>query len=349
MSFTSYNTVVEISCRRKGKTYKFTNLVEFQVTIDLDEEVCGSFSFSLSNNKGQFSGWISMYDAVRLFVNGKLVMVGNVDKVEYKYDNSDNIIVVEGRDRSWKVADNCRTPKKGNKKKKYNVKKEFKNMCKRWSMNCVITKVAVPPYKALTVGCNESEISVMANCLADTDFRVFYLVDKLYLSKWNLNANASYTINYDAIEEATITEDGKDAISEIRVYQSTKAGGYKKKSTIKNKYLTARGIKKIKTHRKYSEGSSTKMKTVGLKRMREGYMKSCEMKLKIRPSSGVVLLPNVCVNINIPKLGITQKMFVRKVEYLKDFDKGTSMELTLIPSNTSYTSMWTQQTITHSV
>lgn len=327
-----------IKCRRKNATYKFTQFVEYQITVDLEEDNTGSFKFSIGNVRGKYSGFITMFDTIVIYVGSTKLMTGIIDKVQYKFDNSDCIIVIEGRDISWKLTDNSATPVKKGEKTKSDVKSYIKTKLKARGITGGITKSSIPKYKGLSVGCNESELNVFQNLLADTKFRCWTLKDVFYVGEWNTSGKAVATLNQISIESATVTLDGKEVVTQITCYEQTKKGGYKKKEKITNKYAE-NIVKKQITHKKYSEGSSSSLKNSGLKKMKEAYLSSLEIELKIKPTT-TIILPNSCVNVVIPRLGINTKMFVKRVEYFKDFDTGTEINLTLIPSDVSYTTMY---------
>ena len=344
MSITSNDVKIKITSRRKKNVYVISNFVEYQISMDLKED-CDTFSFSIGNLNGKYSGYFSMFDKVHIYVGGNLVMVGRIDSVDYKYDLEDDIIVIEGRDMAQVLVDNQRAPVKSDKKKKTNVKKEIKKMCKENGVKCGITSSKIPAYKGYTVGCNESYLSVMQNLLMDTEFNVWFSVDTLHLNKWNVKSASKYTITSDMIESISYKEDGKDIKTKIVVYTTDDKGKYHKKKTIKNASIH-KVCKKVSRHKKYSDTSTVKVKNAGLKKMKEGYMECIEVKVKVKPN-GTIYMPNTCVHLKCKKLGIDDKFFVRGVEYFKDYDKGTEINLTLTVANTTYNKAYKLQDITH--
>lgn len=329
---------LKIKCRRKNNTiYYFNRFIEYQVTVDLGEENTGSFKFSIGNVKGKYSGFISIFDRVSIFIGDDRLMTGIIDDVEYKFDEQDCLIVITGRDATWKLTDNDKPPVKKGAKTKTNVVSYIKSELSTYSISGAVNK-SIPTYKGLNVGCAESRMSVINNLLADTVYKCWMLKDVFYVGEWNTKGSAVDTINESRVESANVKMTGKDLISQITCYESTKKGGYTKKQTITNSYMEKLAQKRA-THKKYQEGASSSLKNSGLRKMKDAYLESLELELTIKPTTKV-LLPNSCVNVNIPRLGINTKMFIRKVEWFKDFDKGTQLIVTLIPSNTSYTTMY---------
>ena len=344
MSLESHEVKIKITSRRKKAVYQIKNFIEYEIKMDLDDD-CGTFSFSIGNVNGQYSGYFSMFDKVSCYVNGKLVMKGRVDSVEYKYDKTDDIIVIEGRDYCQKLVDNDQTPCKKSKKTKTNVKSYIKKICKNRSLKCSIYSGSIPAFKGLSIGCDESCLSVIQNLLADTELKVWWQADKLHINKWNLKGSAKYNISDAGIEEVGYKENGKDIRTRVIMYQTDKKGKYHKKKTIKNGSIH-KVIGKTSRHKKYADESRVKLKNAGVKKMKEGYINILELNLKVKPTD-IVYMPNSCAKVSISKLGINTKFFIRGVTYAKDYDTGTSVELTLIVANTSYNQAYKLKNITN--
>jgi hypothetical protein len=125
---------IEIDSNRVGRTYEVFRFSEFHVDIDLDTDA-DAFDFVLKNPGGIYTGLFSKFDNCRIKVNGKKVMDGNLDKVEYICRDDDDYILLSGRDLCWKFIDNDALPDtiENVKPKSY-----IENKCKEYGMLTIL-------------------------------------------------------------------------------------------------------------------------------------------------------------------------------------------------------------------
>ena len=223
----SSDITIEIDSRRCGKTYNILRFTEFDVSLDLETDA-DTFDIVAENPNGIYTGLFCRFDDCVIKVNGKNIMVGNVDSVTYYVSNSHDYIKITGRDLCWLLVDNDALPDtiEGVQPKKY-----IESKCKSYGIKYKISKAS--NYGKLVIGCEESEISIMNNILLESKQRIWYSVDTLYTGTWSTSANSSHTFvmgsNSSGIPIISIEykEDGTDMISEMYVYGSDGEGGQK--------------------------------------------------------------------------------------------------------------------------
>lgn len=339
---TPYDMKVVTVSKRNGKHFTFTYFREFSVSIDIREDV-DSFDIIIPNPNGIYSGYVHRFDDIHIYINDKKVMVGTVDTVTYQRDRSTDEIRIEGRDKMAFLVDYERSPVN---KKIVDVKKYFKERAKNHGIACKVTKSKVPKYKKLKVGVGQDELSIMEDLISETDFKYWYLVDTLYLGKWNTGGKAKYCFTgrgYSEgipISELTFKEDGSKLLSGVFVYATTKNGGYKLKKKVLNSYMKKHGVRKVKRHRAYENTASSQYRSVGARKIKDHMFDSTELTISVMPNTKSVFMPNTVALIKDKELGINTTMLIVKVEYSCDRENGSSVELSLVPSNASYNLIW---------
>ena len=167
------------------------------------------------------TGIINRFDKVSISINGIGIISGEVDRVIYQYGSDNNTIQVNGRDMAHILIDNDALPST---LYSINPSKYIISKCSEYGIKCNINSNTTTINK-LIIGTSESEISIMNNLLINDRHRLWYIYDTLYSGKWSTSDAHSYTftrgVNYGThIKSLSLTEDGTDTKSEIKIYGS---------------------------------------------------------------------------------------------------------------------------------
>lgn len=333
------DVTIEIDSRRCGRTYELLRFTEYDVDIDLETDA-DAFDIVAKNKNGIYTGLFCRFDNCRLKVNSKTIMEGNIDKISYYIKKNDDYIKITGRDMCWKLVDNDADP---DTLENVIPKSYITNKCNKYGIKSSISDAEV--YDKLTIGCGESEISVINNILLDSKTRVWFSVDTLYTGEWNTNSNPVHVfthgntgVNGIPIIDIELIEDGTDMISELALYGSDSDGNQSIANSASNSYMTSKGIQKRKTRRKYSDSAVSKYISVADRDIRDNFRDNVVMNI----TAGIrdAYLPNTTVQVIIEKLAINALFFVRGVNYNKTLDNGSVAILTLIQSDQMFESMW---------
>lgn len=328
-----------IASRRTGNTYKIARFTEFHVDIDLETDA-DTFDFVLKNPYGVYTGLFSKFDRVKIYVNSKCVMKGHLDKVEYIMRDTDNYIMLSGRDFMWKLIDNDALP---NNLENVDPKSYIEGKCSEYRLKHKIA--AADTYEKLNIGCGESEISIMNNILLESKQRIWYLVDTVYTGNWETGKKPKNTFVMRTskvgipIESFRFAEDGTDMRSEIRVYGSNGDGGYDLQGTANNNYMQKIGVTKRRTRRAYSEKASSKYTSIADKDIRSSFRDNQELTIDVRLNQKV-FMPNTTAKVINGTIGMNCTMFIRRVQYSKTLDNGTVCTLSMIPANSTFEKIW---------
>lgn len=331
---------LDIDSKRLGKTFRVWRFTEIFTEIDLLTD-CDVFDFVLKNPNGMYSGMFSKFDACRIAVNGKQIMYGTVDKVEYIMSETDDYIKISGRDWCFMLVDNDATP---DTLESVQPKIYIEERCNAYDIKCSVSEAEI--YEKLVIGCGESEISIFNNILLESKQRVWFLIDTLYTGEWNMNAPISHTftshtnINGIPIKTFRLIEDGTDMRSDIYIYGSNGSGGFDLVGTAENQYMKKIGISKLSTRRAYSDNASSKYTSIADKDMRNSFRDGTELVIGVRLDSDNVYLPNTTARIVHGNYGIDSIFFIRKVEYTKSIDSGSIVTLTMIPADSTFEKIW---------
>jgi len=333
---------IRIDSNRMGRTYEVFRFSEFNVDLDLETDA-DAFDFVLKNPGGIYSGLFSKFDNVRLYLNGEKIMTGNLDSVGYITTGSDNYIKLSGRDLCWKLIDNDALP---DTKESVDPKKYIQDKCKEYDIKCVIS--SADTYEKLTIGCGESEMSIMNNILLESKQRIWYLIDTLYSGEWSTGKSPKHVFVMNTketgipIETFRLEEDGTDMKSEIKVYGSDSHGGYNLTGTSENKYMKKLGIDKRETTRQYSDKASSKYKSIADKSVRDSFRNNQELTIEVRldKDKKYVFMPNTTAQVINGWVGMNALMFIKKVSYTKTVDDGSKATLVMIPADTTFEKTW---------
>ena len=331
---------IEIDSSRTGKTYRVFRFSEFNVELDLETDA-DIFDFVLKNPRGIYTGLFSKFDNCRLRVNDNIILVGNLDKVEYICRNDDDYIQLSGRDLCWKLVDNDALP---DTIENVQPKSYIANKCNEYGIKCVTQTADV--YEKLTISCGESEISIFNNILLESKQRVWYLIDTLYTGDWDMNQSPKhvFTMYTDKlgipIKDFKLVEDGTEMKSEMRVYGSDSNGGHSLIGTSTNDYMESIGIKKRQTRRAYSEKASSKYKTVADKDIRDTFRDNNELIIEVRLDKNNIYMPNTTAQVINGRCGVNNLFFIRKVVYTKSPTEGSIAILTMIFADPTFEKTW---------
>lgn len=331
---------IEIKSKRLSKKYNVHRFSEFNVELDLETDA-DAFDFVLRNPNGIYSGIFSKFDDCVLKVNGKEIMYGIVDKVEYIDIEDDNYIQISGRDMCWILIDNDALP---DTIEKVQPKSYIEKKCKEYGLKCSVKKADI--YDKLVIGCGESEISIFNNILLESKQRVWFLIDTLYTGDWSMSKSPKHTfVKHTSkagipIKTFRLSEDGTDMKSEMRVYGSDGDGGYDLVGTSKNKYMNKIGIRKRQTRRAYSDNASSKYASIADRDIRDTFRDNAELTIEVRLDRENVYLPNTTARVINGMHGVDSIFFIKKVSYTKSISSGSIATLTLIPADQTFEKIW---------
>ena len=331
---------IDIDSVRAGNTYRVYRFSEFNIEIDLETDA-DAFDVVLKNPNGIYSGLFSKFDPCRIAVNGKTILHGNLDKVEYIDTSTDDYIQLSGRDLCWKLVDNDALP---DTKDNIQPKTYIQNKCEEYGIKCQAVNAEV--YEKLVIGCGESEISIMNNMLLESKQRIWFLIDTLHTGDWGTNQSPNHVFVMHTSEkgipimEFRLNEDGTDMKSEVRIYGSNGDGGYKLSGSAENTYLKKIGIKKRTVRRAYSDKASSRYTAVANKDIRESFANNTELTIKVRLDKSNVYMPNTVVQVINGRCGMNASFFVKAVQYVKSPNDGSYAVLTCIPADPTFEKTW---------
>lgn len=337
----SSNVTIEIDSRRCGRSYEVKRFTEFDVSIDLETDA-DAFDIVAENPNGVYTGLFCRFDNCRLKVNGKKIMVGNIDSVTYYLSSNKDYIKITGRDLCWLLVDNDAIP---DTLEALQPKRYIEHRCNSYGIKCNVKSADI--YDKLVIGCQESEISVMNNILLDSRQRIWYLVDTLYTGEWDTDASPSHLFTLGTgkgipIISVEYKEDGADMIAKLLVYGSDGEGGQKIMGEYNNDYMLKKGIKKRSVRRYYSDGAASKYVSVAKKEVRDKFRDDTELTITVPIKS--VYMPNTTCAVVIDKLGIDAVFFIKSVQYMKGIEDGGKALIKLIPADSTFEKLWNSST-----
>ena len=331
---------IEIDSNRTGKTYKVFRFSEFNVELDLETDA-DAFDFVLKNPDGIYTGLFSKFDNCRLKLNNNLILVGNLDKVEYICLDDDDYIQLSGRDLCWKLVDNDALP---DTIENVQPKSYITNKCVEYGIKHNIS--VAEQYDKLVIGCGESEISIFNNILLDSRQRIWYLVDTLYTGNWSMNKSPKHVFTMYTnkkgipIKTFRLAEDGTEMKSEMKVYGSDSNGGYNLVGTSINQYMQDIKIKKRQIRRAYSDKASSKYKSIADKDIRDTFRDNNELVIEVRLDKDNFYMPNTTAQVINGRCGVDNLFFIKKVVYTKSPTSGSNATLTMIPADQTFEKIW---------
>lgn len=326
-----------------GKWYTINRFTDYDIDLDLETD-SDSFSFTFVSPDGIYTGLVSRFDPIKISYNGEPILRGTVDSVEYIWDEDNSYIKVTGRDMVSVLIDNDALPATLN-----NVKpnKYIEDKCKEYGIKYV-KKNTANTIKELVISCGESECSIINNILLESDHRLWFSYDTLYSGEWDTGGTYKYIFTRGTkavnqgipIKSLRLKEDSRDTKTEVRTYGSQNDNGTNKlmgKAT--NDALIKRGIKRRLVKRSYKENSSTKYSAGALKDIRDGFRDDIELEIVIYHRDYIFKTNTVCKVID-RLLGIDGTFFIRSVAYSKSLSSGSLVTLTMIPSDSTFNTMW---------
>ena len=330
---------IVIFSNRMNKSYKVTRFSEFNVELDLETDA-DVFDFVLKNPNGIYSGLFSKFDNITLKMNGKTIMKGNVDKIEYIDRDDDDYIQISGRDLCWKLVDNDALPTT---MKNVQPKSYIEKKCKEYGIKCSAKKADI--YDKLVIGCDESEISIFNNILLNSKQRVWFLIDTLYSGDWSMGKNPNHVFVMHTsntgipIKSFRLSEDGTEVKSEVRIYGS-KDGSLELVGSSKNSYMNKIGIKKREVTRAYSDNASSKYKSIADKNIRNTFRDNTELTIEVRLDKNNVYMPNTTAQVINGRCGVNSTFFIKRVTYTKSVSNGSYATLVMIPADATFEKIW---------
>ena len=339
----SSNITIEIDSKRCNKTFEVLRFTEFDVMLDLETD-SDQFDLVAENPNGIYTGLFCRFDDCRLKVNGKTIMCGMLDCVDYFLSPDKDYIKISGRDLVQKLVDNDALP---DTLQNINPKTYTEKKCKEYGIKCNAKNADI--YKKLVIGCQESEISIINNILLDSKQRVWYLVDTLYTGNWGTNKKPSHLFSMSKstkgipIMQVEYKEDGTDMISKLLVYGSDDNGKQKVMGSYSNPFLSKKKIQKREVRRHYSDKAASKYTSVAEREVRENFRDDTELKIVV-PIRKSVYLPNTVATVDIDRIGLNDNFFIKSVHYTKGIDDGGTATITMIPADDAFEKLWKSST-----
>lgn len=342
------NILLRVNSSRLGKWYEIHRFTEYSINMELETDA-DAFNFTIANPNGIYTGLFSKFDDVTIEVNKSPIMKGKIDCVKYSWDAEGSTIKIEGRDLAAALIDNDALP--GTHK---NIKPTtyISNKCAEYGIKSNVDS-SIDVVDQLVIGCGESEISIINNIAMDSRKRVWFYYDTLYAGDWNDKAQPTYLFTRGIkdrpgipIKNFTLTEDGTDTKSEIKIYGSNNNGAEKVVGTATNDYMVNRGIKKRMVKRSSNNDSVSKYSSNALRDIRDSFRDNVEVMIDVKTGHGGLIVPNKTAQIidTITKMNVV--FFIIGVTYKKDKSSGSITTVTMIPGETAFDVVWKSQSTT---
>lgn len=333
-----------------NKWYKISRFLDYDVSVDMDTDT-DQFSFTFDNPDSIFTGLVSGYDRVNIKINGKGIMQGIVDRVEYEYDDNSSSISISGRDKASLLTDNDVIP---DEKKNVNPETYIKARCKKYGINYVHKK-NIPRVKKLSIDIGESEMAIIDKLLEKSSQRYWYLYDTLYTGAWNMNGKSKYRFTRGVksnpgilIKKLRLVEDYADVKSSIRLYGSDDDGDSKFVGVATLPIVKKRGYNKVSIESSDSDTSTSKLKSDASKRLEEDFRDSFNVVINVYNDGNVIMPDTVCTIVD-KYTGINSTMYIKAVRYYMSVEDGSMSEITCIPSKSTLSKLMNTNTVMHSL
>lgn len=339
------NILFRVNSSRLGGWYEVHRFTDYSINLELETDA-DAFSFTLLNPNGIYTGLFSKFDDITIEIDKKPVMKGSVDYVEYSWDSDNSKITVKGRDLMSSLVDNDAIPStlKNVKPTTY-----ITNKCNEYGIKANVDS-SISNIEQLIIGCGESEISIINNIVMDSRKRVWFEYDTLYAGDWNDKAQPTYLFTRGVkdrpgipIKKFTLTEDGTDTKSEIKIYGSTSNGTQKVVGTATNDYMVNKGIKKRMVKKSYNNDSVSKYSSNALRDIRDSFRDNIEIELEVKTGHGGLILPNRTAQVIDTVTKVNAVFFIVGVTYSKSLNNGSITKVTMIPSETAFDIIWNTQ------
>lgn len=336
------NILFRINSSRMNAWYDVRRFTEYSIDMELETDA-DAFSFTLLNPNGIYTGLFSKFDDITIEIDGKPIMKGKVDCVEYSWDSSSSKIRLDGRDLMNVMIDNDAIP---GTHKNVVPKTYITNKCKEYGIKSVVAS-GMDKVEQLIIGCGESEISIINNIAIDSRKRVWFDYDTLHVGDWNDKAGPTYLFTRGVqdrqgipIKNFRLKEDGTDMKSEIRIYGSANNGAEKVVGKAENEYMIKRGIKKRMTKRSSNNDSVSKYSANALRDIRDNFRDSTEIEIEVRTGLGGLILPNRTAQVIDTVTKVNAIFFIIGVSYKKTLNGGSITKVTMIPGDTTFEVIW---------
>lgn len=339
------NILFRVNSSRFGKWYEVHRFTDYDIDLDLETDA-DAFSFTLLNPNGIYTGLFNKFDDIIIEINKQAIMRGSVDSVRYSWDDNGCEISIDGRDLMSTLIDNDAIPGTQN---NINPQTYISNKCNEYGIKSNVDS-SIATVEELVIGCGESEISIINNIVTDSRKRVWFDYDTLYAGDWNDKAQPTYLFTRGIkdrsgipIKKLTLTEDGTDTKSEVRIYGSNNDGAEKVTGIATNDYMISRGIKKRMTKRSSNNDSVTKYSMNALRDVRDSFRDNVEIELEVKTGHGGLILPNRTAQIIDTVTKLNAVFFIVGVTYSKSINNGSITKIRMIPGETAFDVIWNSQ------
>lgn len=341
-------TWVVIYSRRAKMSYMVEMWREYYIDMDLETDA-DQFHMVLNNPSGKYSGMFNKFDPILIYISGTWILKGYIDDIEYSWDESSSVIQIVGRDEMSLLIDNDALPGTSE-----NVSRGdyITSKASEYGINAVVDS-EMGVQKKVTIGANESEISVMNNILVEEDYRLWYIESCIYAGKWNMASEPTYTFvkgvgNSPAtsgipIIKLNLKDSGANLRSEIKIYGSTDNGDNKVEGEAKNDTLISLGVKKRKTMRSSNDDSSTKYASSALRHAKEDFRSGIELVITTKTfgSASYPILIGRTARVIDYTTRLNSTFFIKGVRYEKSINSGSITTVTMVPDDNTLNVLWT--------
>lgn len=317
---------LEVKNLKTNRIYRITSFKRYQVeqslTIPADY-----FSFTMGNYESEISNAISAGDEISFFIDDKLILLGNIDDIEVVYENANNDININGRDKTSLLLDNDAVPATFYKLnlKQYLDKKLPNYNIKKYTVsdNYVFDKIVISP--------GESEWGVIEKLINERGLYSRFEIDTLKIEKLRSDTRVNYVFSNDLgwgikIKKMSINL-SSDVKNEVQVYSSQYAREEKKASNIKG---SARDNNLKIRKRMIIDDSDLENKSQADKKAREelNRVNRNAFVIEIETKTNQRILVGHIARIKVDKLNLDCLMLIDKVRYTKDEQNGSITTVT---------------------
>lgn len=329
------NLLFLVYSSRSGGMFECHRFSEYNIDIDLEADT-NAFDFVFKNVNGGYVSLFSIFDKVEIFLNDVPLIRGRIDEVQYSWDSGDSYIRVIGRCIGAALIDNDCLPTT-----MQNVKpNEYINeRCAEYSIECKIDK-QMELMKELSIGVGETEISIIDDMVRKNNFRHWMDYGTFNVGVWDNNGSVKYIFtsgvggvaNSIPIISLNYSEDGTSVFSESIIYGSTGDGGDKVMGTYKNDKMIKYSVKKRSVSTSYNNDDTETYKANAEDDVRYNFDNCRELTITVRTPKTGAIKPNTCAEVIDYVTRMHAVFFIKKVVYSKSVDKGSVVDITMVPS-----------------
>jgi prophage tail gpP-like protein len=329
------NLLVTVYSSRLGGKFECHRFREYSIDMDLETD-SDAFDIVFKNPNNVYTSLFSKFDMIEITLNGKGIVKGRVDVIQYSWDDTDSYIRVSGRDIASQLIDNHALPATLQNIKPHDY---IAGKCKEYGIpnTALDTTAAIIP--KLVVGIGESEVSVINNMLKIENKKMWLDYDTIHTGLWDTQAMPSYTFTRGVpIDKACIPivsfdlkDDGLEVPSEYIIYGSNSNGSNSVLGKSQNSYMINNGIKRRVVNSLADNSVSSKSASDAQIAIREKFDNSIQLDITVVNKS-VMIKPNTTAWVIDMETRTNAIFFIKKVTYLKGMTAGSTIKVSMIPA-----------------